>query len=320
MVVGLFMMGFCFRRLRRWEQCFVMGVTLGAAVAHNSNLPIAIGLWLVGLIARIVWRRRAPDTVPHLAIPAMVIVAGVAALVFANYLTYGIASYSPGGYAFELARLQENGPATEFLRDHCATRKYAACAYLDRMPMSAIRFLWASDSLFMKMGFLEPRKEGQEIVAGTIEEHPLEVLRDAVADSINQLGRNRTADGMDSAANSPFPTDAVRSLYPGEFAVYMNSRQNQNEFADMPRLQRLHLDVIAFSVFYCLFITILMARDGQWLPVEFTITVAFAVLFNAFVAGAISDPLDRFGSRVIWMVPLIAIASWRKVLGLPEDR
>jgi len=250
MVLGIFLLAFCFERLSRWEQCFIIPLTFGAAIEHYSNPPIALGLLSVGLIVRMALRRRAPDALPHLVMTAVVIGAGIVALVISNYVKLGLATYSPGGYAFGLARLVGDGPAVEYLRDHCATRKYAACAYLDRMPMTSNQFLWGRDSLFKRFGFGGERKEGLEIVAGTIEEHPLWVLRDAIVDTLLQLGREQTGDGLESYANGPYPTDAVRSLYPNEFEAYMDSRENRNELAEMPRLERLHLGLSrsAFSI------------------------------------------------------------------------
>jgi hypothetical protein len=76
---------------------------------------------------------------------------------------------------------------------------------------------------------------------------------------------------------------------------------------------------VIFSAFYCCLIGILLAREGEWLPIELRVTIAFALLFNGVVAGALSTPDSRYGSRLIWLVPLVAIASWRKALGLPAE-
>ena len=318
MVLGLFMLAFCPERLSRWERCYVIALTFVAAIVHYSHLPIAIGLMLVGLMFRVVLRRRAPNAGPHLMIPAFVIAAGVVAIVISNYLTLGLVTFSPAGYAFELARLVADGPAVEYLRENCATRKYAACAYLNRMPMDSVEFIFSNDGLFKTVGFLAERKEGQEIIAGTIERYPLWVLRNAVADTLSQIGRGQTGDDLGSLLDNLYPTVALRSHYPADFPAYANSRQGRGELRHLRGIQRLDWNFAILSAVYCSLIAILLARDGQWLPVELLITVGFAVLVNAFVAGAISNPSNRYGSRIIWMLPLVAIASWRRALGLPD--
>lgn len=312
MVLGLFMLAFCFERLSRWEQCFVVGLTFVAAIVHYSHIPIAMGLLAIGVLARWVPNRYSHSAIPHLALPATVIGAGLVAVVMSNYLMLGIATYSPGGYAFELARLVQNGPAVEYLRENCPMRHYAACAVLDRIPMSSPKFLWSGNNLFRRGGFIGQRKEDSEIVIGTIEEYPLWVFRDAMADTLRQLLHSQTGDGLGSWATNYNPTVPLRSLYPAEFTSYMNSRQNRGQLEYMRRIRYLDSSFLLFSVFYCVFVGILLACGRQWLPVQFLITVGFAILLHAFVMGAVSEPIDRYGGRVIWLIPLIGMALWRK--------
>ncbi len=316
LVLGLFLLAFCLGRLRWWEQCYVVGLTFVAAVVHYSHIPIAIGLLLIGLIVRVVLRKRAPERVPHLMLPAAVVGAGTVAIVISNYLTLGMMTYSAGGYAFVLARLVADGQAVGFLRENCGTRKYRMCYFLDRMPMNAGTFLWGEDGVFHGNGWLYEREEGLEIIRGTVRRYPLWTLQSAIAHTFEQVVRVETGDGLGSYRERQFPTFDLQDNYPGEFASYKNSRQSYGELANLVGLNRLHMSVVLISVVYCTSIAILLARGGQWLPVELFITIAFALLLNGFVLGAISDPQSRYGSRLIWLVPLVAMASWRQALGL----
>ena len=315
MVIGLFLLAFCFERLRRGERVLVVALTFFSIIVHYSNVPIAIGLWITAAIAYLVMRRRGHAAVPHLAMPAALIVIGVISIVASNYLMLGIATFSPGGYAFIMARLIDHGTAVEYLRESCRTRHWAACAYLDRMPMAGEDFLWKPDGLFMRHGFIAPREEGLEIVTGTIEEFPIRVARDALTDAMLQLTSVRTGNGLRAAAINP-SGDAIKVRYPAEYQAYLNSHQGRGEFTRRRQLWELHLNFLIICAFYTVFIAMLLAHDGQWLPIEFFLTVALTVLLNAFVTGALSEPTNRYGSRIIWLVPLMAIASWRHALGL----
>jgi hypothetical protein len=320
LVLCLFLLAFCFERLGRWERCYMIGLTFLAAVAHYSHLPIATGLLLFGFAMRVLLRKRAPDAVPHLMLPAAVIALAFVTIVIANYLTLGVMSFSPGGYAFQLARLVEDGPAVAYLRENCASRKYTLCGYLDRLPMENWRFLWAPEGPFQHLDWLEERDEGLEIVAGTLERYPLWTLKGAIGNTFEQMTRIKTGSLLISYAHKKYPTDELQTTYPADFPAYLDSRQSRGELAHLDSLNRLHVGVVIFSVFYCAMIAILLARDGQWLPVELLITIAFALLLNGIVAGEFSGPIDRYGSRIIWLLPLVAIASWRKALGLPDAR
>ena len=35
--------------------------------------------------------------------------------------------------------------------------------------------------------------------------------------------------------------------------------------------------------------------------------VALAVAVNAFATGALSAPVDRYGARIVWLLPLVAL-------------
>ena len=41
-------------------------------------------------------------------------------------------------------------------------------------------------------------------------------------------------------------------------------------------------------------------------------TIALAILGNAFVCGALSNPHDRYGARIAWLAPLVLLLiPWR---------
>ncbi len=313
LVLGLFMLAFGFERLGRWERCYVLAVTYLALVVHYSHIPIALGLLIAGGLARWI-RHESANAKPHLALPAMVIATGLAAVVTSNYLMFGLATLSPGGYAFEFSRLEQNGPAIAYLRQNCPTRNYAVCAWLDRMPMSSSRFLWADDGPIGRLGFIGERKEGIQIVTGTIEAYPMWVLRDAIGDTFLQLGRNRTGDGLGSRADAHNPTAPLQRLYPADFTSYISSRQSRGELNHLQFVPELDSIFLLVSIVGCVFAGQLCAFSRKWLPLELMATVGYAILLHAFVTGALSDPINRYGSRIIWLIPLIAIASWRTLL------
>jgi hypothetical protein len=320
LVLGLFLLAFCPERLSRWELVFVVGLTLLAAVAHYSNVPIAVGLILAGIIFHAALGNRSSNGVPHLMLPGGLIAASVIAIVLSNYLTLGLITYSAGGYAFELARLQADGPAVEYLRETCPTRSYKLCGFLSRMPMKVWEFLWYPDGPTHTIGWLQERQEGSEIIRGTIERYPLWILRDAIRNTVEQVAAIKTGGGLISYADSKYPTADVKTYYPDDFAAYLNSRQSHGEFANLEAVNRAHIGVVIFSLIYCALIAVLLARDEHWLPVELMVTIVLAIFLNSFVSGSLSLPEDRYGSRIIWLVPLAAIASWRQVLGLVKTK
>lgn len=318
LVLGLFLLAFCVQGLSQWERIYIVALTFLAAVVHYSHVPIAIGLLATGLVARVIIGKWAPDRVPHLMLPAAIVAASTIAIIVSNYLTLGLVTFSVGGYAFELARLQADGQAVEYLRDNCGKRSYKLCEYVYRMPMEDWRFLWSDTGPMRQLGWLQERKEGTEIIWGTIEEYPLWTLQSAIANTFSQVTMFETAARVISFTDAPYPTRDLEAVYPADFAAYQDSRQARGELANLYGLKRLDTEVVILSFVYCLLIAGLFAKDGQWLPIELIATIAVSLVLNGFVSGALSQPDNRYGSRLIWLVPMVAISSWRKALRLRE--
>ncbi|HVN27964.1 MAG TPA: hypothetical protein VMT64_05725, partial [Candidatus Binataceae bacterium] len=320
LVLGIFLLVFRFERLGRWERYGVIALTFVSIVVQYSHPPLAIALIIACIAIRLVREGRESISLSHQAVAALLSIGGVAAIIILNYRMIGMATFSPGGYAFELSRLVEDGSAVAFLRDHCPTRNYAACAYLPRMPMTSTDFLWAPDSIFHRVGFIEERNEGMEIVAGTIREHPLWVAKDAIADTASQLYLVETGVGLDAAATNVTTLEPIQLYYPDDVRAFVTSRQGRGDLLHPEALQKLDLAFAFASICACCFVAALFARDREWPPLELMLTVACAIVLNAFVTGAISQPHPRYGARLIWLVTLIALASWRKSWSVTDAR
>jgi len=308
MILGLFMLAFSIRHLDLFDRFFVFALTFLAAIVHYSHIPIATGLLIIALLVSLIRFER----VRYLTTPAVVIVCAFVTIVASNYLTIGVASYSAGGYAFELGRLIEDGPAVAYLREECHRRSFRACSYLDQMPMSSSRFLWYTGYL-RAGGFVGQSREAAEIVKGTIESYPAWVFKAALIDTARQIRRSGTGGGLISYADDHNPTRPLHSLYPSEFVSYLGSRQSRRQL-DMSAVQIVDYGVVIVSLLACILAFIAALRSHDLLVLSFMLTIGLAILLHAFVTGAISEPINRYGARVIWLIPLTAIVSWHRAL------
>ncbi len=318
LILGLFLLAFCRSELTRSELFIVIGLTFLALTVHYSHVPIAAGLLVIGIFVGLAMRNRVPQLVPHLMLPTLLLAVAVIAIVLSNYATLGLLSLSPAGYSYELARLQEDGQAVSYLRQDCPTRKYRICKDLDRLPMDAASFLWSPGSPLAGARRMEDREEGMQIVTRTIERYPRWTLRSAIRNTRKQVMYFEAGSGLISYADSDYPTHELETFYPAEVNAYFHSRQNLGEFQNLDRLNQLHLVVIVLSCIFCGFSAVLLVRRRQWIPLAFLGTIGLAVLINGFVMGALSMPTPRYGTRVIWLIPLAALALWRKAPELRE--
>ena len=308
MVLGLFLMVFCADHLTPCQNGFVRIVTLVAALVHFSHLPVAIALIGTALVARFILRGRIPNPIPHLALPSAIVGVALAAMFAANYLTLGIFTYSVGGYAFFLGRLISDGPGAAYLRESCGTIPYKLCAYVDHLPTDEDTFIWSRKSPFRKVGgFNGERDEGMAIIIGTIESYPLWTLQTMISNTFEQLTQGGI--GFADFPSHTKPSRNIANYYPADFVAYLNSRQNHSELFIVPALSILHMAIVAAGSLYCCMLAIVWVRKRHWLALKFLFTVSLGILLNAFVTGALSEPIARYQSRMTWLIPLVALAS-----------
>jgi hypothetical protein len=309
LVLCLFVLAFCPRCLSTAELTYIFGLTGVAATVHFSHIPLAAALLLMAALLRVVGRKRRQVRPPNLILPALPITAALVLMIAANYLTLGKAAFSVDGYAFLLARLVADGQAVSYLRESCPEQNYALCGYIDQLPKDSDEFLWSANTPFKKVGWFDGyRRDGREIVMGTVMRFPLWTLKSALENTGRQVVKVRTG-GFTSYLNVPQPTARLRIYYPSEFRAYQNSRQNRGELEHMDWLNRLHMAALIVSLLCDCAAGLLFAKRRQWLPTQLLATIVCAVLVNSFVSGAFSQPSDRYGSRLIWLLPFFALAS-----------
>jgi hypothetical protein len=316
LVLCLFLLVFCRARLTRLERIYIALLTIGSATVHLSHIPLAFGLILVALSVGLMLRRRREIWLSNLTTPALLVGAALLLILTKSYLLQNEVSFSPGGYAFPLARLVADGQAVSYLRQNCSEQPYLLCEYIAELPHDSDVFLWTPNGPFRKVGWIDGyRREGREIVWRTISQFPLWTLESALRNATAQLVSVRTDKSLRSWVNQAYPTNELRACYPAEFDAYTNSRQSQR-LLHLDGLNYLHMAVLVLSVIYSCVAGFLFAKRAEWLPVQLLFTITSAMLINTVVVGILSGPNSRYGSRLIWLVLFFALASYHEGLVL----
>ncbi len=309
LVLSLFLLVFCLPRLLPGERKYLFGMTTVATTVHFSHIFLAVGLLLAAGIFFLVARKYNRLPIPYLSRPFLALLLAFGLLVANSYLGHGIVAISPSGYAFPLARLLADGPAVRYLREQCPTREYALCSYIDELPTTSDDFLWPANSPFRKVGWIDGyRREGQEIVVGTISHYPLSTLKTSLRNTVRQIFTFRTGYGLISYLDSKHPTFKIRSFFPGEFHAYESSKQSRNKLG-LGGINRLHRAFLALSLFYASAAFLIFLKRKQSLPTVLLITIAYAYVLNALITGSLSGPSDRYSERLIWLVPFFSLAA-----------
>jgi hypothetical protein len=250
----------------------------------------------------------------HFMSASLAILLAFMLIIANNYRTHSVLTFSPGGYSFLLARLVVDGPAVKYLKESCPERKYKLCAYLDQFPVEPVEFLWSTESPFRKVGWIDGyRQEGTEIVKNTIFHYPFLILKNSLLNTIRQLPMINNWYGICSYINSPYPTEKIREYYPGDFHAYATSRQSLNQLF-LNVFNRLHRTVICFSLLLAAVMFIIFLKHRHYLPALLLISIVCAYVISSFITGTLNEPHNRYGSRIIWLLPFFSIASLMHLL------
>jgi multidrug transporter EmrE-like cation transporter len=195
------------------ERLFLIGLALVALTNHVTH--IVIGLALATLFAALRLSGRPSHRTALLVVLALPLVA-FGAVVGINLIAKGRPVITRDGPVFLLARSFADGPAYEYMRDHCGERKWHLCAAYRTLPRDAQDFLWSPAGSVWSVGSHdEVRTEASDIVYGAIKEHPGETLLAALGNGFAQLVTYRAGvdfDGFLSVAQLPVFHAAI-SLY-----------------------------------------------------------------------------------------------------------
>jgi hypothetical protein len=307
-VLALYLLAFCLTQLRRWEKIALGAVAAFAIAGHMATLAL-----LAGLIAALaLWRAVAPRLRwprPALAAPALAAVAGVLLMLFANLALIGQFGLVPGGANFLFGRLIQTGIAARYLADHCPDQSLRLCAWRDRLPTNGDDWLWGEQSPLwqMKGGATGFEGEARRIVLDSLRDYPLRHVTAAVEGTLSQAVMVKTGDFL-TPWNSH--TRAMLKKYaPGAYPTFAAARQQQADF-NFTGINAVHVPV-ALGAMAGLVVVVLLAWRGRWprRHAAFALTLLVALLGNAVICGALSNPHDRYQSRLAALAPLALIIA-----------
>jgi hypothetical protein len=313
--LSFYLLAFHARTLGRGRCLALFLIASFAIAAHPSHLVLAAGFILVtGLYwAMKRWSPGAaawPTIQPQRLILSVAL--GIVLVVASNFAFTREIFISRAGPVFVFARLVQDGIVMRLLEDTCPQSGYRLCAYKDDMPRTADQWLWDSDTPFKKLkGFEGTTAESERIIFDSLRRYPLMHLRTAIDDSARQFGEFRTGDQLEPQEWVLFP-DFERFI-PRQVPAYMAARQQKGLF-DFRLVNRIDVSAGWFSIVVlagAFLVTLARRRRDEALFLGF---VLVALLGNAAVCGALSNPHDRYQSRMIWLAPFalaLAATGWK---------
>lgn len=287
-------------RLGAAPTAFVIAMIAFAFAAHASHVPILIGLALTAT-ALTLWfglrERKVPEFGRILTFIAPVVL-GAGAVVAVSFIGFSEVSLVPKRLPLVLARSIDDGPARWHLEKHCATEKYVVCElFPEGIPGDFGEFLFGPDGVRARATPAQMeaiRREESIIVSRAAREYPL-----------HQIGRAAESFGLQlirfDLTDIRFDTRTVRAA-DGE--VVLAPAQERTPLKPVFNLA-IYLSFVAAAGYLVWLLPRLRRGEGAVL-----LMLAAGLLGNALVTAVFSGVAHRYQSRVIWVVPAVAIGFW----------
>lgn len=325
MFLGLYILLFHRKKINIWEKNYLKVLVVFSAMAHITNIYLGVGLVIFSAFVVLI---RAEDTKANFK----TLGRGLGLLAFAATYVIGLNAYyfstwklSPASSVFALANLIQNGTATLYLDQACATQKLKICKFAHAIPNSSDFFLWSRKSPLDKgLGsFRGFSNEAQFIVRDTIATYP----KDVALHAFNDFKRTFVVHAPAKELNSSVARSSVRGVL--RIFYGMNARdtffktKQANDALPYQLLANIDNVVFPLSLVLVAFLSIFSLkniRDNNSLLPLFTIIF---LLGNNFLCALGSGVFDRYQARVSWllvfaiMIGIGTIISQKKLVKSP---
>lgn len=321
-VLALWLLGFYWSRLRGLERAGLVLISLLGVLAHMSCLALAMGLAVITVLARLLSKRWGLEVrwLPSFGIVLLALII----MPLSHLALTGKAGFTPGGSSFLFGRLVQDGVIKRYLAEHCPQEGGRLCALQDRLPATADDFLWTGQSPFQDLGGFQ--KAGSELAYLTVaamRAYPSMTLWTTIRSTAQQLVTVATGDALEEGH---YDARAFFIAFTPHIAgPFREARQQQDALSQslFDRLNLIHVPVALAAVFGLLPVAIWSVRRRRYDLAVLALFVLVALVGNAFICGALSNPHDRYQSRMVWLAPLVlgvaVTALWHRRLPLPRS-
>lgn len=317
-VLAILVLAFEAGMLQPWRRAALVAVLAVGTAVHTSHFAILGGLWLCLAAARWLAARGWPLLKARLGALLIAFVVALGLAIGSNWLMTGRAFLAQPSAVLTLGLLVQDGLAKRYLDEVChrpGPDKPHLCMARNRLPLTANDFLWHDDDFWKLGGWTGMQREADRIVQGCLTKYPFTYAWASLKLTVRQLAMFATGDGL--TPMDFFIGHAVRQYYPREMAAFTNAEQQSG--LDFTLINRIQVPILLAS-FLALFALLWLAlRRRDSVSATLAAFVLLALLGNAFVCGALSNPNDRYQSRIIWVaVAVLAIAGTRLARRLPD--
>ena len=303
--LSIYLLVFARDTLSRPERIGAAAIACWSVASHATHLMLGVGicvllaaLWTIFRKGFMSGRLKALGEVA-----AIVMLAAIAQVALNSYL-YGKPSLNGERPPFLTARLIADGPGRWYLEQHCSEMRFAGCSRLPDLSNDSDQFLWADDGVWKtSSSHAQEQMLHEEIpfALATLRTYPRAQLSKSASNFWQQLGTFEI--GFDP---NDWMVQQFDEVLPSGKERFLQSRQARN---DLPfdLVSMIQNWTVVASLALAVIFGILLWRRWTFRLVGLALVIIPAVLANAFVTGVLSTVEDRYQSRVVWLIPLLAV-------------
>lgn len=304
--LSLWLLSLSWNRLEWPHRLGLIAFSLLGLLSHMSCMALGIGLiFVLYLLQRIIRWQQWPLSIKILP-AAMVVLASLILMPTLHLALVGKAVYTPGGPVFVFGRLVQDGIAQRWLAEHCPVTGIRLCGMQARLPKTADDFLWGWDSPFQDLGGWGGGADAElkYLADASIKAYPADFLWTSLRATARQVVMVATGDGLDEF--QPAVRGTFTTLLPRTATSFNAARQQRGLITQrlFVVLNFIHIPIAWLSLLGLLIILGWRPRKEQRDLAALSFFILLALLGNAFICGALSNPHDRYQSRLIWIATL----------------
>jgi len=315
--LSIYLFAFARETLSRAERLALYLIACWGVTAHATHFLLAAGLCALLLLFAAFERGPFPGRFRAVGeVAAILAVAAAAQMALHGYL-YGKPSLNGKRPPYLMARIIADGPGRWYLEKHCPQLHWAVCNHLTQLSDDPDDFLWGADGPYGSSSDEEREqidREEMPLVRATVRVYPREQLMKSAANFRDQL----QSFGLYGFDASPWVLDQFNDVLPRARSSYLASRQAHSALPLDLLTDIQWWTIVASLAGIAVLIPLLWRRHSRRL-VGLSLIIAAVIVANALAAGVLSMVDDRYGCRVIWLIPLLAGACFLDWLNQRES-
>ncbi len=296
LVIGVIMLfATAYGSLSRGVRIACVLIAAAGIAFHASHKPLALGLTVIAAAWMLLAARgKAPIPRQQWVVLFAPLLLGVGVSVALNFAAFGGASLTGKRYPLTLARSVAEGPGKWYLEKNCGHLKYAICeVYPHGVPGTIDSFLWGANGVKERATPEQMdriRAEEADVVLAATRAYPFEELKRLGRNFARQLVLFRPGVGLDARIVLDHAQNPV--LVPAQYDRTWVNLVGTLSIAGL---------IGALGLLFVRSRTMHILRPMIGL-------VLCGILMNDAICVYFSGVTDRYEARVIWLIPLLALA------------